>query len=193
MVTTTAKANCIEVELDGPRNEHVLFFPLNMRLRGRLDVDRIAEPLARSRFTKSLAVIPGQRIGVDIDRKVGYVEDALYDNEHLSLRRLIEDKEVFGQEFRLPPQRQEFEQVDVPTWLYWMQRIVRSGKANLVQGEFPADLGGKPRKRFFAGPDQSKDNKLQVALSDIASAMQTMASAMKVNTQLMAQLASKLK
>lgn len=140
------------VEIDGPRNECLHFRPLQRQIRGRLDLMRAAEPMAKVRAAEE-PVIPGQRLGYDADRRLGFIFEPLYDEEFRAVRERIERKG-----FRLGPQREEFPDADPSTWQYWIGRAVEDGVAKVIEGKLPRTLPGEPRRNFvFAEPERPRD------------------------------------
>lgn len=150
----------IEIEIDGPRNECLAFRPLPGRtVRGRFDLNRVGEPLAKLETAKWPFPIPGQRIGVQPDG-TGYIAEPLHDAEHAAVR-----EKIIKAGLRLAPDVESMEGVDAEAWLYWMARAVQSGVAQVVKGELPAKLPASPRKNFImAEPPQSSSDRLAVAI-----------------------------
>ena len=140
-------SNVIEIEVDGPRNECLVFRPLQRRLRGRFDLNRVAEPLAAMRRTQWPDVIPGKRLGVDTETREAYIAEPLHSPEHAATRERIEARGM-----RLPPERETFPDVDLPTWLTYMKQAVDAGVARVTTGELPAKIEGKPRRSFIIAP-----------------------------------------
>ena len=153
------KATAIEIEIDGDRNESLRFRPLQRSIRGRFDLNRIAEPQARLRAAELPLPIPGQRLGID-PSGTGYLIEPLHDEDHATIREKIEKKGM-----KLEPELTEFPNIDLPTWLYWLKRAVESGIAKITKGKLPDKIDGKPRKNFvMAEPEPSVTDKLTAAL-----------------------------
>ena len=150
----------VEVEIGGPLNECLSFRPLPGRLvRGRYDLNRVAEPLAKLKSAEWPVPVPGQRIGVDAEG-IGYLAEPLHSPEHKPLREKIERAGM-----RLEPELTTFEGVDVVSWLYWLKRAVEGGIARVVKGALPDKIDGKPRKNFImAEPEPSAVDKLTAAI-----------------------------
>jgi len=150
----------VDIDIDGTRNECLDFRPLPGRtVRGRFDLNRVAEPLAKLRTAELPEPVPGQRIGIDAEG-VGYVAEPLYDVEHAAVRERIERRGL-----RLPPQRESFDGIDVVSWLYWLQRAAESGLARVVSGKLPEKIDGEPRKNFItAEPEKGPLDKLTAAI-----------------------------
>jgi hypothetical protein len=150
----------IEVEIDGQHNESLSFRPLpGRRIRGRFDMNRVAEPMARLRTAEWPQPIPGQRLGIDMDGN-GYVSEPLHAPEHAPTREKIVKKGM-----KLAPETEVFEGVDVASWLFWIGKAVASGIAKVVKGELPAKVEGKHRLNFImAERPQSSQDKLTAAI-----------------------------
>ena len=144
------KATTIELEIDGPANECLMFRPLERNIRGRLDFTRVKEPLAMIESTKWPKPIPSQRFGIEPDG-TGYLLKPLHDEENAVLK-----EKITKQGKRLEPALQVFEKIDVATWLFWIQRAVESGIAKVTKGTVPEKIEGKPRVNFvMADPKPS--------------------------------------
>jgi hypothetical protein len=155
----------VEIEIDGPHNENLAFRPLQRNVRGRFDMARIGEPMAKVKAADWPTPIPSQRLGIDPDGN-GYLIEPLHDAEHAALREKIEKR---GK--RLEPKVQEFAAIDVPSWLYWMKSAVEAGLARVTKGKLPAKIEGDIRKDFIlAKPDPNSTDKLTAALTEQAAA-----------------------
>lgn len=133
------KQAVVEIEIDGARNEAHFFRPLMRRLRGRFDLNRVAEPQARMKSVECPDPIPGLRIGLDFVTATGYVSDPLTEPEQAANRARITQRGL-----SLGSAREDFPEVDCPTWAFWLRRAVESGAARVVRGELPEELGGAP-------------------------------------------------
>jgi len=150
----------LEVEIDGSQNQCLCFRPLpGRRIRGRMDLNRVAEPMAKLLTSQWPQPVPGQRIGIDAEG-LGYVAEPLHDPEHATLREKIVKS---GQ--RLAPPVETFEGIDQAGWLFWLRKAVEAGIARVVKGSFPDKLPGKPRMNFImAEPKPSSDDRLVAAI-----------------------------
>ncbi len=150
----------VEIEIDGSRNNCLCFRPLPGRtVRGRFDLNRVAEPMARLKTAEFPEPIPGQRLGIQPDG-TAYLAEPLHDAQHGPLRERIEKMGL-----KLEPAVTTFEGVHLPSWLYWMARAVQSGVARVVSGQLPDKPGGEPRRNFImATPERSPIDKLTQAL-----------------------------
>jgi len=150
----------VEVEVDGQLNESLCFRPLPGRtIRGRFDLNRVAEPMARLKSAEWPRPIPGMRLGIDPEN-TGYVVEPLHDAEHAPIR-----EKIVKQGMGLAPACESFEGIDVASWLFWLQRAVEAGVAKIVKGAFPDKLPGKPRLNFIvAEPRPSDSDRLAAAI-----------------------------
>lgn len=150
----------VELEIDGEHNECLGFRPLPGRsIRGRFDMNRISEPMARIKATEWPTPIPSQRIGIDDDGN-GFIVEPLHDAEYAPLREKILKT---GQ--TLEPALTTIENIHAPSWLFWLRRAVESGIAHVVRGKLPDKIDGKPRMNFITnerGPSSS--DKLTAAI-----------------------------
>lgn len=153
----------IEIEIDGKNNNNVMFLPLQRVIRGRFDMDRLAdrggEGFGSMESKLGGRVIPGQRLGIDLDRCEGYVHEPLRDPDHWRLREAIEKK----LNMRLEDPLVKSENVHVPTWLYWMKRLVDGGMAKVVKGVLPEKIDGEPKRQFFfrGKPDRADGKRVE--------------------------------
>jgi hypothetical protein len=149
----------VEIEIDGQHNEALHFRPLQRNIRGRFDLMRIGEPMAKVKASEWPVPIPSQRLGIDRDG-TGYILEPLHEAEFAPLREKIE-----GQGMRLEPKLQEFDGVHLPSWLFWIKRAVESGLAKIVNGELPLTIEGEPVKNFVIGKrEDSPVDKLTAAI-----------------------------
>ncbi len=148
----------LTIEVDGPHNENLSFRPLQRMIRGRIDFGRDSEPMAHS-AAAGWSAIPGMRLGYDIDKKVGFVEESLHDDEHAPIREQIESKGL-----SIGPEREEHPDAHQATWLYWMAAAVTSGYARIVDGTLPTRLDeSKVRKDFLLAQQPTETDRLTVA------------------------------
>ena len=150
----------IEVEIDGSHNECLGFRPLPGRtVRGRFDLNRVAEPMARLKSSEWPVPIPGQRLGIDEDG-TGYIKEPLHEEAYAPIREKIEKRGL-----KLEPAVTTFDNVHLPSWLFWLKKAVESGIAKIVAGSLPAKIEGKPRKNFITNePPVSASDKLTAAI-----------------------------
>lgn len=130
-----------------------MFPPAQIKLRGLIDVDQIKEPLARmSRFARHK--FPGQRLHFDPASKKAWVEETLYQDGYRPQRDAI------ARFYSLPERTKDISgDHDVATWLFWMKRLVDSGLARLVSGEFPDPLPPNPKMEFFGQELKSNEER----------------------------------
>jgi hypothetical protein len=166
------KAQPVEIEIDGPRNEALHFRPLQRNLRGRFDLNRVGEPLARMRAQAWPLPVPSQRIGIDPAGN-GYIVEPLHEPAFAPIRERIEKA---GR--RLEPALQTFDAVHVPTWLFWITRAVQCGIARVVSGKLPDKIDGKPTMNFITGdPSPTAADKLTAVLERQSAAFEGLAAA----------------
>jgi len=179
-----AKDGVVEIEVDGPHNESVQFLPLARKVRGRLEFARIGSRLAMTLIPQYGPEIPGQIIGYDAERKIGYVHEPLRAEKHRELREKLEKKFACGfavecEEFSLGTDDQQ------ATWVFWMNRVCESGHARVVKGELP-DVNAMPgtaRKRMFASEPDPQERLLEAVLSTLqaqGTLLEALASKIKV-------------
>lgn len=163
----------IELEIDGQYNECLHFRPIQRAVRGRFDMQRIGEPMARVKAQEWAMPIPSQRLGINPDG-IGYISEPLHDAEYAPLKEKIEK-----QGMRLEPKLQTFEGIHLPSWLYWLKQAVASGLARVVKGKLPDVIDGEPRKNFIlAAPEQSTADKLTNALTEQTAAFNRLSDAL---------------
>jgi len=149
----------VEIEIDGERNESLYVRPLQRSIRGRFDLNRVGEPMARMKTYRWPVPILSQRIGIDQDG-VGYLSEPLHDGAHAPIKERIEKQ---GQ--RLEPELQTFANIHQPTWLFWIKRAVQSGLARVVGGSLPDKIDGKPRMNFIVDrPAETTGERLTAAI-----------------------------
>lgn len=181
------ETNLLEVEVEGPLNENLSFRPLQRTLRGRWDWTKCASPDAHRHgvVTYGGLPIPGQVLGIDTASSRGYLREPLHEPAHAALAEKIKTK---GK--RLPPAREDFEGVHVPTWLFWIAAAVRAGLARVVSGKLPdaIDESGVRKDFLFAPPKPSERDRLSAALENMAAAQHAQT---EVLSKLLAALAKK--
>lgn len=153
------KAVPIEIEIDGSHNENLRFRPLQRSIRGRFDLNRVAEPMARLKSAELPLPIPGQRLGIDPDG-TGFIAEPLHDDAHAPIRERAAKAGM-----TLEPAVQEFPGIDLATWYFWLAKAVESGIAKVVKGKLPEKIDGEPKRNFlFADPKPSPVDKLTAAI-----------------------------
>jgi len=149
----------VEVEVDGPRCEDLIFAPLQRRIRGRLDFLKVGEPMAAVEAQNWPGPIPGQRLGIDREG-TGYIAEPLHDPRNGTIKERIEAKGM-----KLEPKTQVFDSVDAPTWLFWIKQAVEAGIAKVVSGKLPDKIDGKVQMNFVTNePAESPVDKLTAAI-----------------------------
>lgn len=161
-------SDLIEIEVDSPRNESLSFPPLQQEVRGRFLFHRVAEPMAMSKAEEWGTEIPGQRIGLNVQAKEGYVKDMLHDPQYQDAKRKVE-----AHKFKLPSPLEKYPlktQDEIATWIYWMQRVVDAGIAKVISGRLPEKYEGTPRKNFLS----TADSEAMRSKNDIATLLQAL-------------------
>ena len=156
----------VEVEFDGPHNEGHYFRPLQRSVRGKFDMMRVGEPMARVQASEWPLPIPSQRLGVD-ENGIGFVKEPLHDAEFAAIKEKIEKRGL-----KLEPAVTTFDAIDPPTWYFWMKKAVAAGIAKVVAGSLPSKIEGKPRMNFITNEPVSATDKLAVAIDRQSSLME---------------------
>lgn len=170
-----SKSNVLEIEVDGPRNQHLIFGPLGRRIRGRMAYNRVANRKGAS----DLAIewpkgFPGQRLGIDLATGQSYIAEPLHDPEWAETREKIE--KVKKQ--RIPPAREEVA-TEPPTMLFWMKKAVESGIARIVKGAFPDKIEGEPVTSFWTKQAPNQNDQLLHVLRQNNAIMQQLLAKLK--------------
>jgi len=157
----------IEVEIDDRHNHSLWFRPLQRTVRGGFDYGRMSEPMAKIEASKWPGPIPGQHLGVEPDG-TGYIVEPLHQEEHAPIRERIEKTGV-----SLEPAVQTFDDVDLPSWLFYIARAVEAGIAKVVKGELPAKIDGKVRHDYVFNERvmESPTEKLTAAIQEQTAVM----------------------
>jgi hypothetical protein len=153
------KANTIICEIDGPQNQSVMFRPWGKKIRGRFDIHRLRDAGAGSLMTLFPQPIPGQYISLDLSTAEGIVIEPLHEDKFAAIRERIEK---MGQ--TLPAQREVLQGIDLTTCLWWLRELVNSGKAKLIEGEFPKIDESKVQRRFHSTERPGTEDKLLTAI-----------------------------
>ena len=152
-------ARALEIEVDGPHNENLHFRPLQRSIRGRFDMMRVGEPMAKVKASEWPTPLPSQRLGIDADG-AGFIAEPLHEPQHTPIREKIEKRGL-----KLEPALQTFEGIDTPTWMFWLKRAVESGLAKVVSGKLPDRIDGKPKTNFILNePRPSAVDRLTAAI-----------------------------
>ena len=132
----------IEVEIGDVHNHSFWFPPISKLIRGSFDFNRHPEPLAKVEASKWPGPIPGQRLGIEPDG-TGFIKEPLHDEVNAELRKRIEATGV-----SLAPALQTFDDVDLPSWLFYIKLAVEVGVAKVVRGSLPDEIEGKVRHDY---------------------------------------------
>lgn len=150
-------ATDVLLEVNGSKNENYQFLPAAIKLRGRFDPLRMADPgPLRQRFPKP---IPGQRIGLDAKTRTGFIVEPLHDDDNAPIREVIE------RDYKLPEAVRTVENIDVATWAAWLRWGVESGILHVVEGKLPA-VNGEPQTRFIGRTQPDPMNRLADAMEE---------------------------
>lgn len=150
----------LEIEIDGPHNEALHFAPIQRSVRGRYDLLRVGEPMAKI-AAQQWPIVPSQRLGIDPDGN-GYLFEPLHEPEHGAVRDKIAKLGM-----RLEERVQHFPDIHLPSWLFWIKQAVASGIARVTKGQLPETIDGEPRKNFIlAEPEPTNTDKLTTALTE---------------------------
>lgn len=119
----------VEIELDAG-NSDVTFGPLGRKLRGRVDFSSVERPEAPKRHREwGSKAIPGQIIGVDPANGVGYLREPVHQDKTQKERAL--------KQYKLAPEVETFEGINVERWLRAIGRLIESGFAKVLKGTPP--------------------------------------------------------
>jgi len=152
-------SDTLTVEVAGPQNENLWFLPLDRRIRGRFDPTKIPE-VSGALMRRFPAGIPGQRIGVCLSTKTGFLQEPLHAPEFNAVA--AECKKVGA----LPPEREEFANIDLATWLHHISGAVKAGKAVIVEGTLPDRIDGEPVLSLVGRKVENPIKELAAAIRD---------------------------
>jgi hypothetical protein len=144
----------ITVEVDaGKSNANLFFQPLGKPIRGRFGFIRTQIPDAMRLAQKyNGADIPGQEIRIDPENGAAAILEPLHRPENRAIKEKIEKDGA-----TIPAAEEEFTDIHVPTWLFWLKRAVESGLARIVSGKFPADIGTPKLSRSYRISEDTED------------------------------------
>ena len=158
-------ATDVVVEVNDGQNRNLNFLPLGRQVRGRFDVMKLAGEIGPLR-TKFPTPIPGQRLAVDAKGGVGYLLEPLRDAEHAPIREQIEKSA------KVASAVQTFEGIDVPTWLFWLDQIVKQHLAEVMEGAIPKYDEKGVQHRFHSVEQPDPTDRLAVAIERQADAIE---------------------
>lgn len=146
----------IEVDIVSKQNREVLFPPLNAKFRSEIRTDHVTGVRRiPSVLTQIGGVLPGIRVVVDTKKREAEVIDLMHDPENAELtERLKAAMKAATQDmprdiatggtfthFSKDPRRTFKLDGDLPynlaTWLYWLRRLLDTGKVRVHKGELP--------------------------------------------------------
>ncbi|MGE3180937.1 MAG: hypothetical protein AB7N71_04850 [Phycisphaerae bacterium] len=99
--------------------------------------------------------IPGVRVVVDPVNRTAAIIEPLHDTEHAATR-----DRIAAMGLSLPPQREDFSDIDINTWMYWLRRAVESGVASIIKGTFPDIDDAAAQKSFITAAVKDKRDSL---------------------------------
>lgn len=170
-----------QIEVNGPKNEQLIFAPIGQKLRGRWDFSRTQRDKSDPMKALALAtpVIPGIVIVLDTDAKEGQIVDPLSetrDGKAVFARIQEVAKRFLGtfDEWQPWPLATHGLDVDkVKTWAHFMRVAVDCGYAtDLSSVKLPTteDIAKWPGKRardpLNSGPQEDKLNRFVDEVSD---------------------------
>ncbi len=154
-----SKSTAVVAEIDGNNNQSLHFRPLGRTIRGRFDPRRLVDPgPLLHRFPDG---VPGQRIEIDFEKKTGAILEPLQDAE---FKRIRGEVDAITRGRRIPEAREEFADIDVCTWHYFLKSAVDYGAARVVSGTMPDHVPGTPQLAFITQPVQDPLERLTLAL-----------------------------
>jgi hypothetical protein len=173
-----ANASYVTIEVDGPKNESLVFRPLvGHRIRGRFDVKRISEPESGRLAKRWPEPVPGQRLRLSpaVEGKERHdigdltVIEPLHAEEHA-----LNKKRVLASGQAIAPAEVNH-QVEISSALHYMKQAVDTGLARVVEGELPKTLKHKPRTQYHTREVEHREDKVEAAIGKMASAIETIA------------------
>jgi hypothetical protein len=138
----------LEIEIDNEHCKGYAFHPAERRVAGRMDFRRYStfdRHALKGIHEFGADCIPGEVVGYDPAKGVGYIRTRLHEPTFSGLAAAIKRKG-----FALPPEeRTEF---PLPTddarnfWLWHMKLAIDTKAATLVKGDIPRDIPAPKRK-----------------------------------------------
>src|SRR6188472_3173032 len=127
----------VEIEVDSETNADLHFEPLAERVRGAFLPARVRQESAGKLAMALPTGLPGQRIRLDTDAKIGAVLEPLAGPAHAATRATVAklitgDESATDARLSFAPAERTYPGVHVPTWLSYMVRAVRAGYARVV-------------------------------------------------------------
>jgi hypothetical protein len=149
------------VEVWGDLCRNAMFPPTQERVRGRWDPHEMPPGDVSSVGLLQMPVIPGMYVRVNVREKKAAVVDPLSFPENRALLDKVSESHHSLFQKRVtsvdPVVRENMNDDDLASWVYWMMRLVQGGSARLIKGELPATEDevqkafprGKIRKDYF--------------------------------------------
>lgn len=115
-------------------NTNQLFFPLERVVRSRIVFARFGRKYRLDDATQMLDHVPGERLHIDLDRRIGRCTDGLLDPENESINQQCR---AAAREMQMPffLGYGKAEEIQLTTdtaywnWIFWMRRIIDQGCA----------------------------------------------------------------
>jgi hypothetical protein len=143
----------LTIEVRNKMNAGLHWKPTQTTLRGALDFRATGDPEFFALSMKLPDGVPGQCIRLDTGERRAVIYDPLNLPEHESTRNRLEQtiKAASPLSGRLKfAESQDFKEVDLPTWVYWLKRAVEAGYAVVLSGNLDAvKVEGPVRKEFL--------------------------------------------
>ncbi|MCA9109805.1 MAG: hypothetical protein KDA52_07650 [Planctomycetaceae bacterium] len=158
------KSQTIEIQFDY-KNRNTRFVPLDRDVRGRFLLSRVNDGRSMNYKATIPEDIPGQVLGIDLDRGVGYLLEPIHD--HLHIKTMLEK-----QGYRFEDARQEFPGIDVDAWLFWFKRMADDGKVRIIEGKLPETVNYDPPNRLAPKPKRGPERLREIFTKDPSVAAQ---------------------
>lgn len=171
------KSNILEVTFDTPEDGNVYFPPCGYSLRGRRDFMRMAmhQPDAVNLAAQFPRGLPSTLLRIDLDERAVTLVEPLRSDEWLPERESLEARQI-------PiPRDIEIPHPHISDWLHEVKRSLDFGRAKIVKGALPEDLGeesGKPR----LSPDEKSESREEKLCDLIENLLATLAPLVKAAT-----------
>jgi len=146
-------------------NRELYFPPLNRRIRGRYDFSKIPGPGAAEVASEYPFGLPGMILELSPDGSDAYLREPLYDPQHAATREKIEKR------WKLEPEVQEFENIDLCTWVRHIKMAIKAGLCRIIKGELPKVKGKPILSLVLPNPPQSDLAELKDAIREQTAVM----------------------
>lgn len=135
----------VVIEVATRKNDTVVFYPAQERLRGRWRNSNLGFGSQPSEALMRMPDIPGIHVFVEVrDRRVGFRDPLAYKENARVLEEASAAHKAMDSDGRpivpVPDVvKDEVEDTEIATWLYWMMRLVQAEYAVLIKGSLPKD------------------------------------------------------